>query len=164
MTSQDHESVAERYLAKATRSAAGHCRLGPQELVWLLDHTTRLNGLRLELLRGLQAALPGHHDQDIADLKELLTDLIIMHSRSSGREGGPPPASGSGVGVLRGGGAGGGGRAEGWAHGGHGRLRAHQGCGRPVGSAHATPSRRRGARRAPFLHHREPRAKDLGME
>ena len=85
MTPQDHESVADRYLERAMGPVAPGLRA--QELEWLLEHTTRLNGLRLELLRALQAALPGHStDKDIADLKELLTDLIIMQSRSSGRE------------------------------------------------------------------------------
>ena len=87
MTSQDHESVADRYLEKATDIVAGHRGLAVEELEWLLDHTTRLNGLRFELLRALQAALPGHRaNQQIADFKEILTDLIIMQSRSSGRE------------------------------------------------------------------------------
>ena len=53
----------------------------PDELAWLVAHASRLSATRLERLRSLQTALPGAG----GELKELLTDLIIIESRLAGR-------------------------------------------------------------------------------
>jgi hypothetical protein len=47
-----------------------------------------LDGLRLELLKALQSALPRDDEPDdvVAELKDLLTNLIIMQNRLSGRD------------------------------------------------------------------------------
>ena len=87
MSSQDEKPVVASYLEKAMRTADGRQQLSADELAWLLEHTTRLNALHLELLRALQAALPAAEGESAAgELKPLLTDLIIMGSRLAGRE------------------------------------------------------------------------------
>ena len=87
MSSKDDKSVVASYMEKAVRTAGGRHELGADELAWLLEHTTRLNALHLELLRALQAALPAADGESAAgELKPLLTDLIIMGSRLAGRE------------------------------------------------------------------------------
>ena len=87
MKPQDAESTARRHLRAVGRTEDEDYRLAIDELLKLVDHSTRLNGLRLELLRALQSALPSSDEPGlVADLKELLTDLIIMQSRLAGRE------------------------------------------------------------------------------
>jgi hypothetical protein len=87
MSSRDEKPIVVSYLEKAMRTADGRHELSADELAWLLEHTTRINGLHLERLRGLQAALPAAQGESAAsELKPLLADLIIMRSRLAGRE------------------------------------------------------------------------------
>ena len=81
MSTNDAQSVADRYLRASGSSEGEGYRLALDEMRWLLGHASQLNATRLELLRSLQTALPRVGD----DLKELLTDLIIMESRLAGR-------------------------------------------------------------------------------
>ena len=81
MTANDAEIVAERYLRASGRSEGEAYRLTLDELAWLVAHASRLSATRLELLRSLQTVLPGAG----GELKELLTDIIIMESRLAGR-------------------------------------------------------------------------------
>ena len=75
------KSVADGYLNAHGDVEKDQCRLPPDELAWLVAHASRLSATRLERLRSLQTALPGAG----GELKELLTDLIIIESRLAGR-------------------------------------------------------------------------------
>ncbi len=87
MSSPNEESLTTRFLRNAGAPSEGRYRLGLDHLAWLIDHCTRLGALRLELLRGLQAALPKSDDEDsFTELKELLTNVIIMQTRLADRE------------------------------------------------------------------------------
>ena len=87
MSSQNEESLTTLFLQNAGAPGEGRYRLGLDHLAWLIDHCTRLGALRLELLRGLQTALPKSDDGDsMTELKELLTNLIIMQTRLADRE------------------------------------------------------------------------------
>ena len=87
MSSQNEESLTTLFLQNAGAPDEGRYRLGLDHLAWLIDHCTRLGALRLELLRGLQTALPKSDDGDsMTELKELLTNLIIMQTRLADRE------------------------------------------------------------------------------
>ena len=87
MSSQNEEDPTTLYLRNAGALKDGRYRLGLDHLAWLIDHCTELGALRLELLRGLQAALPKSDDDDsVNELKELLTNLIIMQTRLADRD------------------------------------------------------------------------------
>ena len=88
MSSQDAESTVGRYLNALGRVSDGRLRLPIEELTRLVDHSTHMAALRLELLRALQSALSRADERrsTVNDLKDLLTDLIIMQSRLAGRE------------------------------------------------------------------------------
>ena len=87
MSSQNEESLTSLFLQNAGAHSEGRYRLELDHLAWLIDHCTRLGALRLELLRDLQAALPRSDDEDgESELKELLTNLIIMQTRLADRE------------------------------------------------------------------------------
>ena len=81
MSTNDAQSVADQYLGAGGSSDGEGYRLALEEVAWFLGHASNLNATRLELLRSLQTALPGAG----GDLKELLTDLIVMESRVAGR-------------------------------------------------------------------------------
>ena len=87
MESLDWETATDRYLRAVSRPDDDRYQLSADQLLWLIQHSTRLGGQRLELLRALQSALPKSGEPGpLADLKELLTDLIIMQSRLAERE------------------------------------------------------------------------------
>ena len=87
MSSQNEEDPTTLYLRNAGAPHEGRYRLELDHLAWLIDHCTSLGASRLELLRGLQAALPKSDDGDsVTELKELLTNLIIMQTRMADRE------------------------------------------------------------------------------
>ena len=86
MSSRDARSVAAQYVGAAGRDVDGRYQLPLDELVWLVEHSTRLGELRLELLRALQTALPKSDEPgSVAELKDLLTNLIIMQTRVAGQ-------------------------------------------------------------------------------
>ncbi len=85
MSTQGPQSLIDRYLDALGAEAGAPSRLPMQEVLWLIEHATRLGVLRLRLLRALQAALP-RSEGVAAELKDLLTDLIIMHSRLADRD------------------------------------------------------------------------------
>lgn len=88
MSSQKADSIADRYLQMAGRAIEQRFQLTIEELTWLINLSTRFIGLRLELLRALQSALPGSEEQGfITELRELLTNLIIMQTRLADRDG-----------------------------------------------------------------------------
>ena len=81
------DADTERYLRASGRTEDGRYRLDAAEAAWLLGVLTRLGRARLELLRGLQATLPREGDNvGVAELKETLTNLIIMQTRLADRE------------------------------------------------------------------------------
>ena len=86
MSTHDQESVGSRYLSEAGPAVDGWLQLAVDELRWLVEHSTQLGERRLELLQALQAALPRAEDGgSLAELKELLTDVIIMQTRLADR-------------------------------------------------------------------------------
>ena len=87
MSSHNEGSLTTLFMQSAGTSSEGRYRLGLDHLTWLIDHCTRLGALRLELIRGLQTALPKSDDGDsLTELKELLTNLVIMQTRLADRE------------------------------------------------------------------------------
>ena len=87
MSSHDAESIASRYVRTVGRTAGERYQLDIDHFVWLLGHCTRFSGLKLELLRSLQSALSGSGETGtVVELKELLTNLIIMETRVSDRK------------------------------------------------------------------------------
>ena len=87
MSSQNTESIASRYLEAAGHRGGEAYELDIGELVWLVEHAGSVGGLRLELLQALQSALHRSDEQGVVpELKQLLTDLIIMQSRLAGRD------------------------------------------------------------------------------
>ena len=86
MSSQDAESIASHYVRTIGRTVDEEYWLEINHLVWLLGHCTRFGGLRLKLLRVLQSSLSSSGETGTAgELKELLTNLIIMETRVSDR-------------------------------------------------------------------------------
>ena len=87
MHEDNAESVASDYVRATGKVADQRYSLSIDELRWLVGHATRLGSLRLELLTALQSALPkGDGETRDAELKGVLTDLIIMQNRLAGRE------------------------------------------------------------------------------
>ena len=86
MSSQDAESIANRYVSTIGRAVDEGYRLDINHLVGLLGQCTRLGELRLDLLRALQSSLSSSGETGtVVELKELLTNLIIMETRVSDR-------------------------------------------------------------------------------
>ena len=86
MSSQDAESIASGYVGTIGRTADEGYQLDIDRLIWLLGPCTRLGGLRLEILRALQSSLSASEETGtVVELKELLTNLIIMETRVSDR-------------------------------------------------------------------------------
>ena len=86
MSSLGAESIASRYVRTIGRPAGELYQLEVDHLVWLLGHCTRLGELRLDLLRALQSSLSSSGETGtVVELKELLTNLIIMETRVSDR-------------------------------------------------------------------------------
>ena len=78
---------ADRYLDVAGAAGGEAYSLAAEHMLWLVEHATEASGMRLELLRALQTALAASNEPGpVVELKELLTDLIIMQSRLQGRE------------------------------------------------------------------------------
>ena len=86
MSAHQSESIAIRYLDAAGDSAEERGQINAEELVWLIGHATRLAAMRLELLQAVQSALPMSDEGEGSELKDVLTNLIIMQSRLSGRD------------------------------------------------------------------------------
>ena len=80
------EPMASSYTANVGITVGDSYEITWEELAWLVGHTNSMAEARLDLLRSLQAALPSQEAGDIADLKELLSNLIIMQTRLAGRE------------------------------------------------------------------------------
>jgi hypothetical protein len=81
--------LAERYLGSVSRPGSDGYVLSAEEVGWLVSNATRTSRLRLELLRSLQTALPrSEADEAVSELKEMLTNLIIMQTRLAEREDG----------------------------------------------------------------------------
>ncbi len=85
MSSERDEAIVDEYMRRAGNSDGGRYMLATDELAWMLGHCTRMATLRLQLLRAVQAAL-NQEGGGASDLKELLTNLIIMQSRMAERE------------------------------------------------------------------------------
>ena len=86
MSPESAESVASRYLRAAGETSDERYQIGIDRFTWLVDHCTHLGEVRLGLLRELQSSLPASEGSDTAaEIKDLLTNLIIMETRMSGR-------------------------------------------------------------------------------
>ena len=77
-------AAAGSYAAAVGSAGDDGYRIDVAELAWLTGHVTRLSAARLEMLKSLQSALP-RKDED-TELKELLSQIIIMQTRLAGRE------------------------------------------------------------------------------
>ena len=87
MSSENGDSTAGHYLRVAGQFKEQQCQLAIEEFIWLVDLSTRLMGLRLELLQALQSELSRSSEQNIVtELKEHLTNLIIMQVRLADRD------------------------------------------------------------------------------
>ena len=85
----DNETVIDSFLAAAGADEDGRYVLRAEVLARLVRLLTDLGELRLGLLTGLQNTLPkADEDSPVEELKETLTNLIIMQSRTAGREAG----------------------------------------------------------------------------
>lgn len=87
-TSADYERVILAYLKAVTRREGERLALSAPELAWLVRHISEWNAVRLRLLAALQHALPASQAQDkvAQELKETLTNVIIMQTRLRERE------------------------------------------------------------------------------
>ncbi len=89
MSSSDNESVVDSFLAVAGVEEDGRYYLRAEVLARLVRLLTDLGEMRLGLLTGLQTALPrADEGSPMEELKETMTNLIIMQSRTAGRESG----------------------------------------------------------------------------
>ena len=80
------EPMAGSYTANVGIAVGDSYEIAWEELAWLVGHANSMAEARLGLLKSLQAALPSQEAGGIADLKGLLSNLIIMQSRLAGRE------------------------------------------------------------------------------
>ena len=86
MSPESAESVASRYLRAAGQTSDERYQINIERFTWLVDHCTQLGEVRLDLLRDLQSSLTASGDSDtVVEIKDLLTNLIIMETRMSGR-------------------------------------------------------------------------------
>ena len=86
MSPESADSVASRYLRAAGQTTDERYQINIDRFTWLVDHCTQLGEVRLGLLRDLQSSLTASGDSDtVAEFKDLLTNLIIMETRMSGR-------------------------------------------------------------------------------
>ena len=90
MSAESADSVASRYLRAAGQTTDERYQINIDRFTWLVDHCTHLGEVRLGLLRDLQSSLPASlnasGDSDtVTEIKDLLTNLIIMETRLSGR-------------------------------------------------------------------------------
>jgi hypothetical protein len=78
----------DTYLNAVGRPGGDRFALKADELAWLVDHVSEWNAVRLRLLTALQHALPAPQAQDKAaqELKDTLTNVIIMQTRLRERE------------------------------------------------------------------------------
>ena len=85
----DNESAVDSFLAAAGVEEDGRYLLRAEVLARLVRLLTDLGEMRLGLLTGLQTALPrADEGSPMEELKETMTNLIIMQSRTAGRESG----------------------------------------------------------------------------
>jgi hypothetical protein len=91
-TPKRNRSEVGRYMQAVTTSEKGRAGQPLEELIWLLGHATEMNEVRLRLLQSLQRGLSAQQTKSgvaastVDDLREALTNVIIMQSRISERE------------------------------------------------------------------------------
>ena len=86
MSPESADSVPSRYLRAAGQASDERYEINIDRFIWLVDHSTELGEVRLDLLRDLQSSLTASGDSDtVVEIKDLLTNLIIMETRMSGR-------------------------------------------------------------------------------
>ena len=78
MVAYDSQSLASRYMDAAGRAVGQRYHLATDELVWLINYSTDLSGLRLELLRELQSALPPSEEDEDRVVTELNGSWLNM--------------------------------------------------------------------------------------
>ena len=78
--------AAGRYASAVGSTKDDGYRIDVAELARLTGHVGRLNAARLETLKSLQSALPREDEGAVSELKELLSQIIIMQTRLAGRE------------------------------------------------------------------------------
>ena len=80
------QSEAGSYASAVGSTGDDGYRIDAAELAWLIGHVGRLNAVRLEMLKSLQTMLPRDDEGALSELKELLSQIIIMQTRLAGRE------------------------------------------------------------------------------
>ena len=85
MSTQDQqEGLISAYLQAAGAQDGERYIISAEELAWLLGHTAQLSAASLRMLTALQHALP--QTGPAQELKETLTNVIIMQTRLKERE------------------------------------------------------------------------------
>ena len=93
--SREDEALVEAYVQACTSENNSKFSVGAKEVAWLLRTTLHWNTLRLELLTALRK-MPQHRKHSspdtgpksrlLTDLKDILTNVIIMQTRLNERE------------------------------------------------------------------------------
>ncbi len=78
-------TATDRYVQRSRASGDGYA-VDRDELAEILRDSYERSGLALSLLTALQRTLPRSSGDDTEELKELLTNVIIMRTRLAGRE------------------------------------------------------------------------------
>lgn len=86
--SPEHRRFMDTYLNAVGQPGGDRFALKADEFAWVVNHATEWNAVRLRLLAAIQHALPASQSQDKAaqELKETLTNVIIMQTRLRERE------------------------------------------------------------------------------
>ena len=79
-------AAVPRYASAVGSTGDDGYRIDVAELAWLIGHVGSLSAARLEMLKSLQTALPRDGEGAVVELKELLSQIIIMQTRLAGRE------------------------------------------------------------------------------
>ena len=82
----DQHAAAASYASAVGRTGDDGYRIDVAELAWLIGHVSRLSAARLEMLKSLQSVLPRKDEAAVTELKELLSQIIIMQTRLAERE------------------------------------------------------------------------------
>ena len=94
-TKSEEDAMVSRYIASVGMRRGERYEMRLEELESILASAHRLNTTRQELLTALQRCLPTPRDDEpqpsaqqtlVSELKDALTNVIIMQTRMSGRE------------------------------------------------------------------------------
>ena len=84
MSTQEQERIVSAYLQAAGSQEGDRYAVKGEELSWLISYAAQLNAAKLRTLTALQHAIP--QAGGLQELKETLTNVIIMQTRLKDRE------------------------------------------------------------------------------